>query len=259
MRAAPFAVADAFSERHFWSFSMSFSIVSGTRINRLLAALPREIYDRLLPHFELVALAPQQILHPIAEPIAHVYFPINSIVSLTNLLSDGSTVEVGLVGHNGLVGVPVMLGEMLSRQCAIVQIADRAVRLRSDILCQAFDRDRAVQAFFLRYVQVLLLQMSQLAACQRFHSVRERLARQLLLIQDALETNEFPITHECLAQMLGARRSSISVAAGDLSRLGIIRYSRGRMTILQPSALEAVSCECYSVIRNESKRFFVDV
>lgn len=238
---------------------MSFSIVSGTRINRLLAALPREIYDRLLPHFELVSLAPQQILHPISEPIAHVYFPVNSVISLTNLLSDGSTVEVGLVGHNGMVGVPIVLGETLSRQSAIVQVADRAVRLQSEILRQEFERDRSLQAFFLRYVQVLLLQMSQLAACQRFHSIQERLARQLLLIQDALEADEFVITHECLAQMLGVRRSGITVAAGDLSRLGVIRYSRGRMKILQRSALEAVSCECYGVIRDECKRFFADI
>lgn len=233
---------------------MSFSKVSCQRNNRLLASLSQEIYQQLLPHLEPVTLESQQILYQAGEPISHVYFPQRSLISLTNLLSDGSTLEVGLVGSEGLVGIPVILGGDRSPQQAIVQIGDQAIRLRSQVLQDTFKQHRGFQISLLQYVQAVFLQMCQLAACHRFHSIRERLARQLLLIQDALQMDQFFITHESLAQMLGTRRSGITVAAGELSRLGIIRYSRGRMTILQRENLETESCECYEVIHGAFDR-----
>lgn len=234
---------------------MSFFAVSGALENRLLASLPLESYQRLSPHLELVTLMPQQILHPLGEAISYVYFPVRSIVSLTTILSNGSTLEVGLVGQDGFVGVSVVLGRRESSQQAIVQIGDRALRLPVDQLLAEFEQCPKLQIVLLGYIQVLLLQISQSAACHRFHSIRQRLARQLLLIQDVLQINEFAVTHEALAQMLGTRRSGVSVAAGELSREGLISYSRGRMRILQRQRLESVACECHGVIQSELNRF----
>ncbi|MGG6265013.1 Crp/Fnr family transcriptional regulator [Leptolyngbya sp. AN03gr2] len=234
---------------------MSSIAASSALENRLLAALPHEIYQRLLVYLEPVTLTTQEILHPIGEVISYVYFPIRSLISLTTLLSNGSVLEVGLVGHDGFVGTSVILGRRESVQQAIVQVGDSALRLPIQPLIEEFEQSSELQTILLEYVQVLLLQTSQLAACHRFHSIRERLARQLLLIQNALQVNEFTITHEALAQMLGTRRSGITVAMGELTRSGAIQCSRGRITIVQRYVLEAISCECYAVIRAESDRF----
>lgn len=234
---------------------MSSIAASSALENRLLRALPPEIYQRLAIHFELVTLTAQQILHPIGEVISHVYFPIRSLISLTTLLSNGSVLEVGLVGHNGFVGTSVILGRRESVQQAIVQIGDSALRIPIQPLLDEFEQSPALQAILLEYVQVLLLQTSQLAACHRFHSIRERLARQLLLIQNSLQIDEFTITHEALAQMLGTRRSGITVAIGELAQSGAIQSSRGRITIIQSYTLEAIACECYAVIQAEQERF----
>ncbi|GAP96330.1 Crp/Fnr family transcriptional regulator [Leptolyngbya sp. NIES-2104] len=234
---------------------MSSIAASSALENRLLRALPPEIYHRLAIHFELVTLTTQQILHPIGEAISHVYFPIRSLISLTTLLSNGSVLEVGLVGHDGFIGTSVILGRRESVQQAIVQVGDSALRLPIQPLLDEFEQSPALQAILLEYVQVLLLQTSQLAACHRFHSIRERLARQLLLIQTALQIDEFTITHEALAQMLGTRRSGITVAIGELAQLGAVRSSRGRITIAQRQTLEAIACECYAVIQAERDRF----
>ncbi|MCU0549988.1 MAG: Crp/Fnr family transcriptional regulator [Leptolyngbya sp. Prado105] len=229
--------------------------VSGALENRLLATLPSESYQRLSTHLELVTLVPQQILHPIGEAISHIYFPIRSIISLTTLLSNGSILEVGLVGEDGFVGASAILGRRESPQCAIVQIGDRALRLPIEQLFIEFKRGSEFQSLLLGYVQVLLLQVSQTAACHRFHAIRQRLARQLLLIQDTLQVDEFAVTHEGLAQMLGTRRSGISVAAYELSREGVIWYSRGKVRILQRQELEQIACECHAVIRAELEKF----
>lgn len=234
---------------------MSSFAVSGALENRLLAAMPLESYRRLSPHLELVTLMPQQTLHLIGEAISYVYFPLRSIVSLTMILSDGSTLEVGLVSQDGFVGTSAILGMRESAQQAIVQIGDRALRLPIEPLLAEFEQSTALQALFLSYVQVLLLQVSQAAACHRFHSIRQRLARQLLLFQDALQIDQFAMTHEALAQMLGTRRSGITVAAGELSREGVISCRRGRMRILQRQKLEHAACECHAVIQAQLNRF----
>jgi CRP-like cAMP-binding protein len=233
---------------------MSVPIDSSARQNRLLAALSDEAYQRLVPHLELVSLLPQQILYQAGEPITHVYFPHRSVISLINLMEDGSTIEVGLVGREGMVGLPVILGDANYLHQAFVQIGDRAMRIRAEVLKAEFNRGGALQTLLLRYVQALLTQVSQSAACNRFHTIEERLARQLLLIQDALQSQEFLLTQESLAQMLGARRSGVTVAAGTLSQAGMIRYARGRIFVLDREGLEATACECYRVIRDEFDR-----
>lgn len=234
---------------------MSSIAASSALENRLIASFPQEIYHRLAVHFELVTLTAQQILHPIGEVISHVYFPLRSLISLTTLLSNGSVLEVGLVGQDGFIGASAILGRRESTQQAIVQIGNSALRLPIQPLLAEFEQSPALQAILLEYIQVLLLQASQLAACHRFHSIRERLARQLLLIQSALQIDEFTMTHEALAQMLGTRRSGITVAIGELTRAGAIRCSRGRISIVNRIVLEAISCECYAVIRAERDRF----
>jgi CRP-like cAMP-binding protein len=235
---------------------MSVFSESGIPDNQLLAALSIEDYQRLAPHLELVTLRPQQVLYEVGEPILNVYFPNRSIISLINTMEDGATIEVGLVGREGMVGIPVILDDDVSIHRAFVKIPDTALRVRADILKAEFNQGGTLQRLLLRYTQLLLVQLSQAAACNRFHTIEERLARQLLLIQDSLQTSEFPLTQEFLAQILGTRRSGVTVAAGAFNQAGMIRYSRGRITILNREGLEATSCECYQVIRKEFKRLF---
>lgn len=235
---------------------MSSSTASNALENRLLAALPPEIAQRLVPHLELVRLSSQEILYQVGEPISHVYFPQRSLCSLMNLLSNGSMLEVGLVGSEGMLGIPVILGGDRSFQQVVSQVNGQALRLPSGVLQQELEQHYPLRTVLLQYVQVVLMQMAHLSACHRFHSVRERLARQLLLIHDALQDDRFSITQECLAHMLGARRSGITVAASELSRAGIIQCYRGRIEILQRQKLETASCECYRMMRHEFARFF---
>lgn len=235
---------------------MSVFSETGTPINQLLAALPAEDYQRLLPHLDLVTLTSQQVLYELGEPIFQVYFPNRSIISLINTMEDGATIEVGLVGREGMVGIPAILNDAVSIHRAFVKIPDTALRIRADVLRAEFNRGGALQTLLLRYTQLLLVQLSQSAACNRFHTIEERLARQLLLIQDSLQANEFPLTQEFLAQILGTRRSGVTVAAGALNQAGMIRYTRGRITILNREGLEATACECYQVIQEEFKRLF---
>lgn len=237
---------------------MTVGVDSGEPQNRLLAALPSQDYQRLRPHLELVSFAPQQVLYEAGEPIDYVYFPHRSAISLINIMEDGSTIEVGLVGREGMVGIPAILDESSKVHRAYVQIADSAMRIRAEVLRAEFNRGGALQSLLLRYVQALLTQVSQSAACNRFHTIEERLSRQLLMVQDALESSEFPLTQEALAQMLGARRSGVTVAAGALNQAGMIWYSRGKITILHREGLEATSCECYRVIRDEFMRLLGD-
>jgi CRP-like cAMP-binding protein len=219
--------------------------------NRLLSALPVEDYQRLLPHLEPVSLSLNQVLYEVNEPITHVYFPSESIVSLVAPMEDGATIEVGLVGQEGMAGILVILGGMTKAHRAIVQVADSAVRLNATVLKAEFDRGGALQTLLLRYLQTLLTQATQTLACNRFHPIEERLARWLLVVQDSLQTNEFLLTQEFIGQMLGVRRSSVTVAAGNLSQANLINYTRGRITILDRAGLEDFSCECYGIIRDE--------
>lgn len=221
--------------------------------NRLLAALPPEIYDRLVAHAERVTLSPQQILHRMGEVIAHVYFQQGALVSLLKILEDGSTIEVGLIGSDSVVGISALWGGNSPHQ-ALVQIPGHALRLKTEVLRAEFERSKALQSLLLQHLQSLLVQVSQLSACHHFHHVEARLARQLLLIQDALQVHEFALTQEALAQMLGIRRASVSIAARQLSQLGWIRYGRGHIQIIDRKGLESVSCECYSIIRSEFSR-----
>ncbi|MBD1902612.1 Crp/Fnr family transcriptional regulator [Trichocoleus sp. DQ-A3] len=222
--------------------------------NRLLAALPDEEYERLVPHLEPVSLPLNQVLYELGVPIEYVYFPQQGIVSLLSVLEDGSTVEAGMVGNDGMVGLPIILGGNKTSNRALVQVAGNGMRMKAEQLRSEFKRGGALQSLLLRYTQALLTQVSQGVACNRLHTIEERLARWLLTVQDRVESDQFPLTQEFIAQMLGTRRSGVTVAAGTLSKAGTIRYSRGKITILNQGDLEAISCECYGIIKAEFGR-----
>ncbi|MBE9157237.1 Crp/Fnr family transcriptional regulator [Nodosilinea sp. LEGE 06152] len=220
-------------------------------VNRLLAVLPTEVYQRLTPHLELVSLTTQQSIYDVDEPISHVYFPHHSLISLVTSMEDGSTIEISLVGREGMAGIVTILGGKTKAHRAYVQVAGQAMRMKAATLKAEFDRGGPLQTMLLRYCQALLTQAAQYVACNRFHSTEKRLARWLLLVRDCLQSDTFLLTQEFMGEMLGVPRSSVTVAAGNLSQAGLIRYTRGQIVILDDEALENYSCECYSAIKNE--------
>jgi len=222
--------------------------------NRLLAALPASEYERLAPYLQLVSLSINQVLYEPREPIKYVYFPIDSMVSLVSIMQDGSTIEVGIVGKEGMVGVPVILGGNITTNQAFVQVSNSALRMDADLLKSEFNRGGQLQILLLRYTQGLLTQATQSAACNRFHNIEQRLARWMLLVGDAVDSDEFMLTQEFISQMLGTRRAGVTTAAGTLSQAGMLRYRRGKITILNREALQATCCECYGVITDEFTR-----
>jgi len=230
------------------------SEASPKAVNRLLAALPDAEYQRLIPHLEHVSLSLKQVLYEVGEPIEYVYFPHQSIVSALSTMEDGSMVEVGLVGNDGIVGIPAALGDNITATTAMVQVPDSAMRMKASLLKSEFQRGGSLQSLLLRYVQAQHAFVSQNAACNRLHYLEGRLARWLLLVCDRVKSNELPLTHEFMAQMLGVRRSGVTEAANMLQQSGLIRYTRGKVTILNREELEATSCECYEIIKGEYAR-----
>ncbi len=222
--------------------------------NRLLSALPNSEYERLLPHLEPVSLTFKQIIYAPNEPIEYVYFPNSGIISLVNLTEDGGTVEAATVGNEGMAGIPVLLGTDRMIGQAISQIVGDAVRMKTDVFKREVTPGSPLHNLLLRYTQALMNLISQSVACNRLHSVEKRCCRWLLLCQDRVQSNQFPLTQEFLAQMLGVRRASVSVVAAILQKTGLIRYSRGRITICDRAGLEASSCECYRIVKEEFDR-----
>jgi len=222
--------------------------------NSLLAVLPLNDYERLVPHLKLVKLSNRQVLYEAGEPIAQVYFPNKAVVSIITTMEDGSTVEVGLVSNEGMVGMPVILGDNITTTTAFVQIPDSAMQIDADILRSEFNRGTALQSVLLRYVQGVYTQIAQGSACNRLHKLEGRLARWLLTVSDRLESDEFPLTQEFISQMLGVRRSGVTEAANILSEAGMITYHCGQINILNRQALEKTSCECYQIIEKEFVR-----
>jgi CRP-like cAMP-binding protein len=230
------------------------SEASPKAVNRLLAALPDAEYQRLIPHLEHVSLSLKQVLYEVGEPIEYVYFPHQSIVSALSTMEDGSMVEVGLVGNDGIVGIPAALGDNITATTAMVQVPDSAMRMKASLLKSEFQRGGSLQSLLLRYMQAQHAFVSQNAACNRLHYLEGRLARWLLLVCDRVKSNELPLTHEFMSQMLGVRRAGVTEAANMLQQSGLIRYTRGKITILNRQELEAASCECYEIIEGEYAR-----
>ena len=218
--------------------------------NSLLAALPRRSYLRLLAGLELVTLDFGEILYEPGQPIRHVYFPCDSLVSLLTLVDNRMALEVGIVGREGMVGVPLALGISASSVRALVQGGGTAMRMKSESFLREFRMNPPLQREIYRYTHVLMAQVTQTAACNRFHVVAARLARWLLMTRDRVRSDQFRLTQEFLSHMLGVRRVGVTNAAGTLQRRKLIRYSRGEISILDGKGLEAVSCQCYQIIKN---------
>ena len=227
--------------------------VAGAGENRILTALPSADRDELFGLVRKVTLPVKTVLFEPGAPIEALYFPTDGVISLVTPLHDGAIVEVATIGNEGIVGVPLVPLSGLAVR-AISQVAGHSLRIDAAAFVAVSERSTAFQALVDKYTQALFGQISQAAACNRLHSSEERLSRWLLMSHDRVGTDQFMITQEFLGQMLGARRSTVSVSAGILQRAGLIRYVRGHVTIVDRSGLEAVSCECYSVIRTELER-----
>jgi CRP-like cAMP-binding protein len=221
--------------------------------NGLLAALPREKYLRLLAGLEPVALNFGEVLYEPGEPIRHIYFPSDSLVSLLTLADGHLPLEVGMVGREGMVGIPLALGINVSSVRALVQGAGGAMRMSAARFRKAFKLSPSLQRELHRYTHLLMVQVSQTAACNRFHVVEARLARWLLMTRERVLSNQFRLTQEFLAHMLGVRRVGVTMAASALQRRKLISYSRGNIRILDQKGLEAASCRCYQVVKNAQR------
>jgi CRP-like cAMP-binding protein len=221
--------------------------------------LPAAEYERLLPHLELVPMPLGEALYESGGRLQHVYFPTTSIVSLLYVMEDGASAEIAVVGNEGILGISLFMGGETTPSRAVVQSAGYGYRLKAQLLKQEFNRAGPVLHILLRYTQALITQMAQTAVCNRHHSVEQQLCRWLLLSLDRLPTQELTMTQELIANMLGVRREGVTEAAGHLQRSGVIRYSRGRITVLDRPRLEKAACECYAVVKKEFDRLLTDI
>jgi len=222
--------------------------------NHLLAGLPVEVLNRLIPGLELVALPFGKVLYESGDILQYVYFPIDSIVSLLYRMEDGSSAEVSVVGNEGFLGIALFMGGESTSSQAVVQSAGYAYRLQGQQFKEEFHRHGELQVLLLRYTQALITQMTQTAVCNRHHSIDQQLCRWLLLCLDRLPGNRLTMTQELMANMLGVRREGITEAAGKLQKQGAIEYGRGQITVLDRPTLEKLCCECYAVVKKETDR-----
>jgi len=222
--------------------------------NRILNSLTDTEYKRLAVDLEPVALSIGDVLYSANEPITHVYFPNRGTVSVLSVFEDGGTVEVGMVGNEGMFGVSVFLGSITTPLEAVVQLPGEALRMPADVLKKEFGQCGLLHDVLLRYTQAFIAQIAQAAACNRAHPIHGRLSRWLLMCEDRAHTKQLELTHEFIATMLGTRRAGVTEAASKLQNEGIIKYSRGHITIVDRERLEATSCECYAIVKKEFDR-----
>jgi len=222
--------------------------------NHLLAALPAADLERLLPYLRPAALPLGAVLYEPGSPMRHCYFPVSGIVSRLQTLEDGHMAEIAVIGNDGCVGVAVLLGTKTTRTRAVVQIAGDAYRIDSDIVLSEFYKGGPIHRVLLRYIQSLMMQMSQTAVCNRHHSIEQQLCRWLLMSLDRVPSNKVSMTQELISNMLGVRRGGITEAARKLQAEGLIGYSRGNITVPDRAKLEARACECYAAVKKEADR-----
>jgi CRP-like cAMP-binding protein len=230
-------------------------VLRGPPANRLLAALPPKEFQRLRPKLELVTLTFGEILYNPGQKITHVHFPNDSIVSLLSVVGERSSLEVGIVGNEGMAGLAVFMGVDISRTQALVQGTGTAMRMKSEALRNESDQLSPLHRLLHRYSHSLMTQISQSAACNRFHTVNTRLARWMLMTHDRMGDDTFQLTQNFMSNMLGVRREGVSKAAGDLQKQKLISYSRGVISVLDRAGLESAACKCYQIIRDESDSF----
>jgi len=222
--------------------------------NRILNALTRSEYERLAPHLDHVNLSVGEILYHPEQEITHVYFPNRGTISIVSMFEDGGSVEVGMVGNEGMFGVSVFLGSVTTPLEAVVQLPGDGLRMRASVLKKEFEKGGLLQDLLLRYTQAFITQIAQTAACNSKHPIDGRLARWLLMCHDRSQSKEMEMTQEFIATMLGTRRAGVTVAAGQLRQEGVINYQRGHLTINDRAKLEASSCECYEIVKKEFDR-----
>jgi CRP-like cAMP-binding protein len=224
------------------------------RGNRLLDTLPAADRQRLQERMELVELDLKEPIYERGKPIEYVYFPLTAVISLLAVMDDGQAVEVATMGNEGMAGLPVFLGATTSPDRAFAQVAGRALRMPAGEFRELANGAGVIQALLQRYTQAFFVQLAQGAACNRLHSMDQRLARWLLMTNDRVGQDQFPLTQEFMAQMLAVRRATVTEAAGRLQQAGLITYSRGIIAVLDRPGLEAASCECYRIITDEHAR-----
>lgn len=224
--------------------------------NRLLAKLPESERETLRPHFDFMWLELAYPLIKPGQPILHAYFPVTCLASLVVLLEDGSTVEAGSIGREGMSGIPVLLGAGTTPMQTLIQVAGDALRIDAEVLREHFARLPALHSVLNRYIHTLFMIASQSAACNRRHALEARLARWLLMSSDGIGSHKVGITQEFLAAMLGVRRAGVTEGALKLQNEGWIAYSRGDVELLDRRALEQAACECYHMMRQEYERLF---
>jgi len=222
--------------------------------NRLLAALPAYVQQSWQPQLESVEMPLGEVLYESGVTLGHVYFPTTAIVSLLYVMEDGASAEIAVVGKEGIVGISLFMGGESTPSRAVVQSAGRGFRLKAQALKDEFNRAGPVLHLLLRYTQALITQMAQTAVCNRHHSLDQQLCRWLLLSLDRLQGEELVMTQELIANMLGVRREGVTEAALKLQSAGLIRYARGRITVLDRAGLEKRTCECYAVVKREYER-----
>jgi CRP-like cAMP-binding protein len=224
--------------------------------NRLLAHLPGEELELLLPHMEQVQLAHGDSIIKPHVPIKDIYFPLNCLLSLVTMMEDGSAVESGSIGREGMSGAPILLDAAETTMPTFVQIPGEAIRIKAATVKEVYERGGALKKILNRYIHTVIVVGSQSVACNRLHHIEARLARWLLMSSDGVGSEEVNLTHEYLAVMLGVRRAGVSEAAAKLQEKNLIRYNRGNVMILDRETLEAGACECYHVVRAEYERLF---
>jgi CRP-like cAMP-binding protein len=222
--------------------------------NRLLAALPADIFKRWKPKLERFEMPLGEVLYESGVTMSHVYFPTDAIVSLLYVMEDGSSAEIAVVGKEGVVGVSLFMGGNSTPSRAVVQSAGGGFRMRADDMYIEFQSQPLVMQLLLRYTQALLTQMAQTAVCNRHHALDQQLCRWLLLSLDALDGDVVEMTQELIANMLGVRRGGVTDAALKLQAAGVIRYKRGQIEVLDRQGLERLTCECYAVVKREYDR-----
>ena len=227
---------------------------SGPTANALIAALPSEDLARWLPQLELAEMPLGTVLYESGSALSHVYFPTTAIVSLLYVTINGASAEIAVVGNEGIVGISLFMGGETTPNRAVIQSAGLSYRLKAQAIKAEFSGSSAVMHLLLRYTQALITQMAQTAVCNRHHTVDQQLCRWLLMSLDRLQGSELLMTQELISNMLGVRREGVTEAALNLQAAGLIRYSRGHITVVNRPGLQARSCECYAVVKKEYDR-----
>ena len=234
---------------------MHLSKETGHPRNHILRRLRPEEYQRLLLFSQRVSLATGEVLFEAGDRIAEFYFLDSGMASLLSTTESGSTIEVGMVGYEGFVGTALVLQTNRMPYRSMMQIAGQVTKIKAKPVLEQFDKNLRFRSLVLRYLQVVLTQVSQSALCNRFHTLEERLCRWLMISRDIIDSDEIPLTQELLSQMLGVARTGVTMTAGALQQSGLIRYRRGRITILDAEALADASCECYRIVKQEFDDF----